>query len=61
MSDPVFISDKAIDIPIEFWAGADHEFQKRGFIYLYKGVCVGGGEGVRFADFISFSLNIPSK
>ena len=35
-------------------------FLERGFIYIK--VCVwggGGGGGVRFADFISFYLNIP--
>ena len=33
-------------------------------VHLYKGacVCVGGGEGVRFADFIYiFLLNVPLK
>ena len=32
--------------------GADPEFLERG-VHMYKGV------GVRFADFISFFLNIP--
>ena len=35
--------------------GADPGFSERGFIYIYK--CM----GARFADFISFSLNIPWK
>ena len=34
-------------------------FLEKEFVSIKVCVCVGGGGGVRFADFISFILNIP--
>ena len=40
-------------------SGTDPGFLERE-VHMYKGVCGGkGGGGVRYADFISFFLNIP--
>ena len=38
---------KDMSIPLEFNSGADPEFLERG-VYMYKGVCVCGGGGVRW-------------
>ena len=39
-------------------SGADPGFLERA-VHMYKGVCGGRGGGGRYADYISFFLNIP--